>query len=155
MAAILHARDPRMWTFLTGDTGDLAAPAVDDATRAATPSATPTADVDSKAKQQQLTHGDDPPDKPGPPTLTDEDEAEWASAEREFQVLTDKAELMSPEMFLYWRMMGWQMAQSDSALLHRGNKHVLFRQLFESPSEYRGKLIWLKLRRASPRWSPR
>jgi hypothetical protein len=145
-SAILKARDPRMWTWLAPAQNNS-----DEATQNSkseiAPARAPSAVGEDLASIPPPGPSESSPSNVEPQKKSnDADPAEWEDAQREFQVLTDKAEYTAPEMFSYWRLMRWQLSQTDHQLLARAAKSVTFRQLFMSPDVYRGKLIRLKLR---------
>ncbi len=59
--------------------------------------------------------------------------------------MTDKTPLGKEEMPAYWRLMAWEERQSTAALRERAAKNVSFRELWQQPDRWRGKLIELPL----------
>lgn len=76
---------------------------------------------------------------------SDLDEAERMRFQNESEALTDRATNHSIEMPAYWRLMQWSRAQSMKDLQSRARRDVLFTQLWETPAEFRGDLIELKV----------
>lgn len=79
---------------------------------------------------------------PGPNDL-DEDSAREMKELLEFAV--DRSKLLSREMPAYWKMIDWSRTQSIHTLEKRALTNVPFRDYWEQPDEYRGKLIRLRL----------
>ena len=80
---------------------------------------------------------------PGPNDL---DEDELADFERKLELVTNKAALRPREMLLYWQLMEWACTQKLRDLEKRALKDVIFRQIWEEPKKYQGKLIRLRIR---------
>ncbi len=72
---------------------------------------------------------------------TDEDAEERESAREEFQAVGDKVPLGKEEMPAYWRLMSWEEHQSTRSLFERSTKDVTFKQLWQDPQKWRGKLV--------------
>jgi hypothetical protein len=72
---------------------------------------------------------------------TDLDPQELDAAVEEFQAITDRAPLSKEEMPAYWRLMAWQQVQSTRALRGRARQDVTFKQLWQAPQKWRGKLV--------------
>ncbi len=123
------ARDPNTWTFFAPN-DNVAEGGGEDATKPRRPEVTDTA----------------PPPK-GP---TDLDPLEQDAAREELAAVTDKLPLAPEEMPAYWRLMAWELRQSTAELRKRADKRVTFRELWQNPDKYRGKLVEvpLHLRRA-------
>jgi hypothetical protein len=79
---------------------------------------------------------------PGP---NDTDPIAAKDLNSKLDLVTDKVELRPGEMPLYWRLMGWARTESFEKLKKRAAKDVPFSQIYGEPSEYRGKLIHLRL----------
>jgi hypothetical protein len=73
--------------------------------------------------------------------LTDEDPQQLDAAREEFQAVTDKAPLAKEEMPAYWRLMEWQQTQSIKQLQKRATAGVTFREFWNEPQKWRGKLV--------------
>ncbi len=72
---------------------------------------------------------------------TDDDAAERDAAREEFQAVTDKTPLAGEEMPAYWRLMAWQQHQTTGSMLRRAQADVSFRQLWQQPQAWRGRLV--------------
>ncbi|MGD9720425.1 MAG: hypothetical protein AB7O59_06665 [Pirellulales bacterium] len=118
------ARNPKTWRWLVPDAGP----------------EQPADAVPDLAAQENVA-------APEPPTSgpTDLDADELDAAREEFQAITDKAPLRSEEMAAYWRLMAWEEHQSTEALLARARRDVTFKQLYEHPEQWRGKLVRLRV----------
>ncbi len=64
---------------------------------------------------------------------------------RRADAVTDKTPLGKEEMPAYWRLMAWEEHQSLAALRERAAKNVTFRELWQQPDRWRGKLVELTL----------
>jgi hypothetical protein len=113
-----RARDPSTWRWLTRD-----------ADRASVDTALPEGARSVAA-----------PDTPsnGP---TDEDPEERDAAREEFEAVTDKGPLAKEEMPAYWRLLEWEQHQSLAQLRRRATREVSFRELWQQPEKWRGRLI--------------
>lgn len=80
---------------------------------------------------------------PGPNDL---DEDELADFNRKLELVTNKAALRPREMLLYWQLMEWACTQKIRDLEQRALKDVIFRQIWEEPKKYQGKLLRLRIR---------
>lgn len=80
---------------------------------------------------------------PGPNDL---DEDELADFNRKLELVTNKAKLRPREMLLYWQLMEWACTQKMRDLEKRALKDVIFRQIWEEPKKYQGKLLRLRIR---------
>ena len=90
--------------------------------------------------------GDDVPEDivaGGPTDLTQD---EMANFRQEAAAITDRATMDPTEMPAYWRLMTWTRSQSWNDLSARARKDTVFTQLWDSPDEFRGTLVELKLR---------
>jgi len=124
-----RARDPQVWTWLTGE-GDAAGGAGDAAAVPIGPDhSTPSAVY--------------PSDTPSP-GATDLDRDEADALKEELQAVEDKTPLKKQEMPAYWRLVRWQQRQTFDAMANRAERGVRFGQLFQRPSKYRGKLLYLR-----------
>jgi hypothetical protein len=79
---------------------------------------------------------------PGPNDLDDD---EFAAAEAQFALVTDRKPLKPREMDAYWRLLQWGRTEPFSQLSERAKKDVPFTQLWEQPEKYRGKPLRLRL----------
>lgn len=79
---------------------------------------------------------------PGP---TDQDPTEQEAAREEFEAVADKSPLAKEEMPAYWRLMGWELHQSTAELQQRADKNVTFRELWQQPQKWRGKLVEIRV----------
>ena len=77
--------------------------------------------------------------------LTDLDSLERDAAREEFGAVTDKTPLGKEEMPAYWRLMAWEQHQSTAELRQRAAKDVSFRELWQQPDKWRGRLVELPL----------
>lgn len=79
---------------------------------------------------------------PGPNDL---DQASAEEMRRLLDFVVDRAPLKSREMHAYWKFIDWSRTQPLQELERRAMKNVPFRELWEQPDDYRGKLIRLRL----------
>ena len=125
-----RARDPDTWGFFTGE-----GPQNPDANAAHS-------GKDLKAEQRTAQARGTPQVVPGP---TDVESEELDAAREEYQAIADRTRLSKEEMPSYWRMVRWAQAQTFDALVGRARKDVTFREIFEQPDKFRGKLVGLRL----------
>lgn len=114
------ARDPKTWRWIAPD---------DNAAQAGP------AQIDEPGKPAA---DDAQPAVEGP---TDLDPAQRDAAREEFQAVADKVPLGPEEMPAYWRLMGWSLHQTTDELRRRADKEVTFRDLWNAPDKWRGKLV--------------
>lgn len=70
---------------------------------------------------------------------------EIAAASEEFLAITDGAALAAEEMPAYWRLMRWSRDESYGSLAKQAQANVLYTQLRQNPTAYRGKVVKLRL----------
>ncbi|HET6422095.1 MAG TPA: hypothetical protein VFG20_00335 [Planctomycetaceae bacterium] len=80
---------------------------------------------------------------PGPNDLDDDEVADFKN---KLELVTNKVPLRPREMLLYWQLMEWACTQKTRDLEKRSLKDVIFRQIWEEPEKYQGKLIRLRIR---------
>ena len=146
-------RNPDMWTWFApnapsstaaGKTEDAKGSPTAAAIRAATdePQSTPR----STGQTREKTPSESPPPRDLDKEATDQDPDEAREAAMEYQAITDGTlELQREEMVPYNRIVRWVQNQSFDTLLHRARSDLIFRQLYQSPDKYRGKLVALDL----------
>ncbi len=146
-------RNPDMWTWFApnapsstaaGKTEDAKGSPTAAAIRAATdePQSTPR----STGQTREKTPSESPPPRDLDKEATDQDPDEAREAAMEYQAITDGTlELQREEMVHYNRIVRWVQNQSFDTLLHRARSDLIFRQLYQSPDKYRGKLVALDL----------
>jgi len=117
-----RARDPGMWRWFAPDAGT-ERPGAAKADRA-------------QDNRDDVVAAD--PDARGP---TDEDADQRDEAREEFEAVTDKAPLSKEEMPAYWRLMEWQQHQSLAPMRARAQHDVTFKQLWQQPEKWRGRLV--------------
>ncbi len=72
---------------------------------------------------------------------TDSDPLEQDAAREELAAIADRVPLAADEMPAYWRLWAWQSRQTAVELQKRADKKVTFRDLWNEPKRYRGKLV--------------
>jgi hypothetical protein len=118
-----RARDPAMWRWLAPD--DHAVAQADKGIPARAPPVKEPAGI-----------------VPGP---TDLDPLERDALREELAAVTDRAPLAKVEMPAYWRLMSWTLAQPPAEMRKRADAGVTFRDLWQDPQHWRGKLIEIPL----------
>ena len=76
----------------------------------------------------------------------DEDPEEQDSLKEELGAVTDKEALQAIEMPAYYRLLRWVRSQPVDKLQQKAQYNLPFRELFERPNAYRGKLIDIRLK---------
>ncbi len=124
-----RARDPNTWSWFANDDSIAQKP------------------VDSVAQQPPESIPAEPAAEaaPLPAGPTDTDPEEQEAAREELSAVTDRAPLAADEMPAYWRLWAWQSRQSIADLQKRADKNVTFRDLWNEPDRYRGKLVELRV----------
>jgi hypothetical protein len=141
----LRLRDPNTWTWFASNRSSSSPAREADATG---PSAAAAVDGEARAARRATAQSGE---KSSAPRATDsgaadQDPDEAHEAAMEFQAVTDGTlELQREEMVPYNRIVRWVQDQSFDSLLHRARSDLLFRQLYQSPGKYRGKLVTLEL----------
>ncbi len=79
---------------------------------------------------------------PGPNDL---DPDEVADFQHKLELVANEQKLLPREMLLYWQLMEWACTQKMRDLEKRALKDVVFRQIWEEPEKYQGKLIRLRI----------
>lgn len=120
-----RARDPRTWRWLADEGG---APPVAAIPAPQSPATVPTTPAETVV--------------PGP---TDLDELDSPQVQKQFAAIGDKAELDTADMPAYWRLMKWARAQTFEELHARAAQKVPYTHFFDSPDEYRGRPVRLRL----------
>ncbi len=131
-------RDPNMWTWFVAHR-PAAAPARADGGKGPP-------DVKTSSASKLPDHRQEDAQRAADEAGTDQDPGEAREAAMEFQAVTDGSlELQREEMVPYDRIVRWVQNQSFDALMRRARSDLLFRQLYQSPDKYRGKLVALNL----------
>lgn len=113
-----RARDPDTWRWIAPDVAQTG--------------------IAEKAQSDQPAAASEVPSAAGP---TDLDPAERDAAREEFAAVADKVPLGKEEMPAYWRLVAWELRQPTAALRKRALKDVTFRDLWQQPEKWRGKLV--------------
>jgi hypothetical protein len=114
-----RARDPATWRWLAPDVGNGA----------------------TKGTAADDLRDDVVAPEPAVSGPTDRDPLERDAAREELEAVTDKSPLAKEEMPAYWRLMAWQQHESLTELRKRARTDVTFKQLWQQPDKWRGKLV--------------
>lgn len=129
---IARARDPQMWTWLTGEekaeSGEQKAEGREAKAEAA----------EHKARAPR-------PREAVVPGPTDLDPDQREAIEEEFLAVTDKQPLDKFEMLAYWRLLRWARAQPYDELARRASRTITYADLWERPDKFRGRLVAVRL----------
>jgi hypothetical protein len=112
------ARDPKTWRWIAPDNE--------------------VAKVEPPPGREEPALVDDKSPAAGP---ADQDPLELEAAREEFEAVSDKTPLATEEMPAYWRLMAWTERQPTGELVKRADKAVTFRDLWQEPQKWRGKLV--------------
>jgi hypothetical protein len=112
------ARDPKTWRWVAPDL----------------------AGADEPMTEREVVVAGEPASGP-----SDLDADELDAAREEFDAVTDKVPLAKEEMPAYWRLVAWQQHQSTRQMRERADKKVTFKQLWQQPAKWRGKLVEIPL----------
>jgi hypothetical protein len=164
---MFRARDPRMWSLFGGDDVDVRlvetadnpparpVPSAREPLRLALAGANPEVDagpekvdaVTQDAEKEDAEQGapsETPPIDEAPPP--DEDPEQQGALAEEMTAVADNTFNQPEEMFAYYRLLRWEMAQSAEQLQAKAIQNPRYGDFFQRPEFYRGKLVEFQLR---------